>query len=113
MTPITLKALEESIEHWRQNLAAESPFDANTDGGCCALCIEFNSHMATGRKGCSGCPVAECTGIAECNLTPYYTARSALDRWKAYPKDDRYRDDWRTSAQAELDFLISLRPKGA
>ena len=105
MSPETREALEKSIEHWRQNVAAETPDDVDTSSSACALCRAFAS------QGCHGCPVAEFTGKPACARTPYSEADSRLARWESYQDYEKARDAWRVAAQAELDFLISLRPQ--
>jgi hypothetical protein len=105
MDPRTREALEASIKHWRENVEAESPEYVKVHGDACPLCTEFYAH-----SDCIGCPVADKTEDYFCFGTPYYRARSAHERWTA-DKDVTSRNDWREAAQAELDFLISLRPE--
>lgn len=93
-----MNALEESIKHWQNNVAAKTLWQASVDSADCALC--------QAQAGCIGCPVKEATGQWECYGTPYYAARNALFRWKV---GIGTRDEWRVAAQAELDFLKSLR----
>lgn len=96
----TAKALEKSIKHWEQNVRAEEPFQASTSAFDCALCMEF--------PDCFGCPVMKHTGDDNCYGTPYYEAADALTGWKSEPEDET-KEIFRKAAQAELDFLISLR----
>lgn len=103
----TAEALESSILHWQDNVAAERPLDASTSAEDCALCrMFFRNGM---RDACRGCPVFLKTGKSHCDDTPYDLALPAHENW-----DDGYggiamRDAFRLAAQAELDFLISLR----
>ena len=104
MSARAVKALEASIVHWQENVAAETPEAASTDGADCALCVKFlddddcNNH----------CPVKAKTGKDRCYGSPYYDARYAFEIWRFYPTPENAAL-WRTAAQAELDFLISLR----
>ena len=96
----TAEALEESIAHWQTNVAAERPTQASTGAGKCALCMKFM------RTTCGPCPVATRTGRQRCQGTPYMRAEEALLDWEL---GEGTREQWREAAQAELDFLISLR----
>lgn len=102
MEAATLEALEGSIAKW-QAIVDGSGADRLADN--CALCKEF--------LDCDGCPVAESTGMTGCLGSPWdkwYRAQSLLKR--------NYRGgEWVADtealmklAQAELDFLKSLRP---
>lgn len=105
MDSATREALEKSIKHWEDNVKAETRDQASTDGLACALCDAFYN------LDCVGCPVFESTEKKLCRGTPYPNASRLLGRWIGCPEDDSKRDEWRTAAQAELDFLISLRPE--
>lgn len=109
MRPKTLKALQASIAHWEQNVAAGHPNEASTHGLDCALCGEFawQDEVAL----CEGCPVKKRTGYSTCYGTPYYGARFALNEWHENPRA-KYRDAFREKAQEELEFLRSLLPPG-
>lgn len=101
MDTVTREALEASIKKWEANVAAETPKDVLITGQNCPLCKIFAG------PGCYDCPVMKKTGYDECHNTPYYAAQSALVDWKM---GDLSRDEWRLYAQAEVDFLKSLRP---
>lgn len=98
----TLTALRGSIEKWRKIVAR-----TGTDKGSrnCALCIEFYTGS------CDGCPVAERVNLLFCMGTPYPKWKAKAIRTRAGYSSNR---DGRATAeaQAELDFLISLLPKG-
>ena len=100
----TRKALEASIKHWQENVAAETPMGASTSSDACALCKSFFDNY------CEGCPVFDKTGKGECGDTPYKTAHDTLRYWQI-ENTERSKSAWRKAAQAELDFLISLRPE--
>ena len=101
----TREALEASIKHWEQNVAAGHPGAAKVGPGNCALCEAF--HEAH----CDMCPVRLETGAAYCHRTPYSRTAEAIVRWRWAMGDPLAREAWRKAAQAELDFLISLRPE--
>jgi hypothetical protein len=105
----TEAALEGSIKHWQENVAAETPDDASTDASDCALCLVFQPKDGPVLDACKGCPVSAKTGELYCHGTPYYGASLACIMWKSH-RGKRTKQKWRKAAQAELDFLISLRP---
>ncbi len=118
MNPETAAALEDSIEHWEENVAAETPDKAHTRGSSCALCEMFAVRRFARKKGppCVGCPVMQKTGLPGCRDTPWSAAHSSLLLWGAgiscgYEKEVifRFQEEWRTSAQAMVDFLKGLR----
>ena len=98
------EALEASIKHWQENVAAVTPDDASTNGEDCALCDLFFEY------DCIGCPVRERTGEEDCLDSPYHLANNAYGEWY-FHNDEDSKAAWRKAAQAELDFLISLRPE--
>ena len=104
MTPEALTALKASIRHWKKNIAAKTPDDANIGSKNCALCQAFF------RNECFGCPVSASTRRFACRGTPYVNAARAGIDWFYYPDSTKARDAWRKAAQAELDFLRSLLP---
>lgn len=96
------EALEASILHWQENVKAERPEDVMTGPTNCALCSLFFEDV------CEGCPVMRHTGYRGCKNTPYDLADEAFYMWiETYFNADR--DVFRKYAQAEVDFLISLR----
>ena len=99
----TRAALEASIQHWRENLAAETPEEADTSYPSCALCGEFRRL-----SGCDGCPVKTHSGRDFCGGTPYREAYCALMNWRL-TKSSIDRDDFRVWAKAEVELLESLR----
>lgn len=99
----TREALEKSIKHWEENVKAETLEATSIGADDCALCQMFDEDYF-----CSGCPVSERTGLNDCRSSPYERARRERIRWLC---GTGTRDEWRAAAQAELDFLISLRPE--
>ena len=107
----TLAALDASILHWEQNLAAETPDDVRVEADDCALCGLF-LYTPDPHESCDGCPVFKSTGNRACGGTPYEPAFSAYCEWEAAPEDHVRRAVFRTHARAEIEFLRSLRPVG-
>jgi hypothetical protein len=112
----TKNALEESIAHWERNVKAETPEEAGTRAEDCALCQLFYDGDDFSQP-CEGCPVKNKTGIKNCGNTPYYSALEKLVWWTTeyesnFSTSNNYKIMWCEAAQAELDFLKSLRPVG-
>jgi len=105
MTPRTAEALEASIRHWEENARAETITDASVGTVDCALCNLFFWKMPR----CHGCPVAEKTKREVCTGTSYYAASDAFYAWREAPNSDYLRTAFHRAAQAEVDFLKSLR----
>lgn len=103
------EALEGSIKHWEQNVAAPSPRMASTSSWDCALCDAFSC--------CKGCPVMDFTGEDGCGGTPYTNAHVALDRWRLRIDNPVFseqqvidaKNGWREAATKMLEFLKGLR----
>jgi len=120
----TLKALQESILHWKENLArakAEKWDDVHIHAEDCALCKMFSTHT---EDTCVGCPVADKAGEASCNNTPYYDVRHSLVaireteramKQRLIPPTPKALQARKTIAFAyikdEVAFLESLLPK--
>lgn len=100
----TAAALEESIEHWfRLSTGKARPGERCTSGDC-ALCRLFL------KNNCEGCPVMEATGEPYCVGTPYGRAATAMAYGVlAFVGDARLTPKFLEAAEAELDFLRSLR----
>ncbi len=95
MKPEVAAALEASIKHWEENTQVTDLADARLGTNHCALCKMFYN------QGCRGCPVKERTHMRYCTGSPYQEAEDAAD-------DDRF-EDFIAAAEAELEFLKSLR----
>ena len=96
------EALEASILHWQENVKAERSLDVLANDTDCALCAKFYDLE------CEGCPVYLRTGLRYCLGSPYGAAYAALREWRQFDAGAA-RDEFRRCAQAEVDFLISLR----
>lgn len=104
MNKATRTALEKSITRWRE--LARRKLVRNLDLGPhqCPLCRRF---LLVTTQACVGCPVRRRTGRLYCAGSPYEAAHSALV-WN-HP-DARVTPELRKAMEAELAFLISLRP---
>lgn len=94
-------ALEASIEHW-EGIVAGEVYDE------CSLCNEFD----TGENNCEDCPVKNSTGRIDCQNTPFYAWRRHRSLvHETINKSEKLPDciECTRLAQAELDFLKSLR----
>lgn len=93
------KHLEASIKHWER--VVEDP-DEPVGRTHCALCMEYNNNsLGDVKYDCIECPVMIRTGSQFCFDTP----------WMKYDKcaHNEQEPEREQLAQAELDFLISLR----
>ena len=99
MNKHTLAALKGSILKWKKIVAGTS-FDSG--GSNCPLCLLFAQRQLS----CSGCPVYEKTGEAECRDTPYKRWQSAGGYYRTANTAAL-----KAAARAELRFLQSLLPK--
>ena len=108
MNKKTREALEGSIRKWEEILASRKKEGGISD---CPLCPQFRGP--SGIWHCDGCPVRAASGKAFCEGTPY-------EDWSHHQKcrrRDGNRNAYRATdkrsrelAEAELDFLKSLRP---
>ncbi len=103
----TREALEGSIAKW-QAIVDGTGYDRGISN--CPLCKMFYENITINvddfNTYCCGCPVSEKVGDDNCMETPYM-------RWDRLKGRDATADtpERKVAAQAELDFLISLRPK--
>lgn len=105
----TREALEASIKHWEHNAKVKRFDDIKIGPKDCALCGLFNRPETPFIDTCIGCPVYESTLQHACAGSPYDNVDMALLGWERGRKGAALA--FRQAAQAELDFLISLRPK--
>jgi hypothetical protein len=91
----TLEALKGSIAHWKRVVRA--PRQTPVGSRFCQLCAVFNVAVEDRRSACKGCPVRARTRRAHCLGSPFHAFLQERNR---------------ETAQAELDFLKSLLPKG-
>ena len=106
MNTRTLRALEDSIKHWEDNvLSAKASEYFRLGANVCPLCRLFNIDR---EMACEGCPVKDQTGEAFCRETPYAAVYNARSRF--YP-GSKPNQDLIDACEKELDFLKSLLPK--
>jgi hypothetical protein len=107
---MTDPALEASIQNWIHN--RDNPSTATFGSKNCALCQQhrrgFPIQFDPEETDCHTCPVAQRTGQNCCIGSPYVTAVVVHDDWLEEPNPDTLAA-WTAAAQAEIDFLISLR----
>lgn len=107
MNEETIKALRGSIKKWKSIVAGTGKDEGVSN---CPLCKLFF------HKDCEGCPVKEKTGEECCIGSPYEEYDDAADEGIFEENVWNFRDatpeELTKLAQAELDFLISLLPKG-
>ena len=97
-----------SIAHWERNAAATTFGDIKMGIDHCALCQDYHDDS------CEGCPVRERTGQVYCGNSPYIEAVRAHERLEELirandPEVQRAWEKWRAAAEAEVEFLKSLR----
>lgn len=102
------QAIQQSIQHWRENQSVTDIRNAKLGGDYCALCLMFKeSDCYATTYGI--CPAALKTGKFNCSGTPYWDVidlrRRMFDR-KLFLADD----GWRAACQKEIEFLESLLP---
>lgn len=103
MKPETLKALRESIAHWRR-MRDTVDWDETPRGCDCPLCERFCANEPHCELAGEKCPVYEKTGKGGCFATPWAEANSAYSQRLAYP------EDWKYAADKMIKFLESLVP---
>ena len=99
-----MKALDESIEHWKrmQGFTTPKEFDKENPGGDhCPLCNWYTDCY-------SGCPVYEHTKARDCHNTPWLSASYSYERYLIHPTNGNL-IRFRKAAQAEIDFLEGLK----
>lgn len=95
----TCIALEGAIKKW-EDIVAGTGIDRG--GSNCPLCVIFLEDA------CKDCPVRVKTGHPQCRTTPWIqwvSATMGMDFPRRVTNERQ-----RAAAQAELDFLRSLRP---
>lgn len=114
MTEEVRKALEESIEKWKWNLAlVQKNIDKKIKSKDSGFYIG-RSRLKLGVKDCplckifyvcsSGCPIWK-SGHNECRNTPYFSVAIMVD------EDEICSQELAEEIEAEIEFLESLRPK--
>lgn len=96
----TTEALEKSIKHWEENVAAKSCYEMDVKSESCELCELFSGTNKDGNY-CGDCPVFLETGFDCCDTTPYGRVYASI-RDTDFPAAHE-------AAKAELEFLKGLR----
>ena len=106
MNKKTLKALEGSIEKWRDIVAGDGEDKGPRNCALCQLFLEMGA-----KTDCSDCPVGKAVDDLTVNCSPQY------DAWSEHYLDDHGGKARRINcpecerlARAELKFLEGLRP---
>jgi Pyruvate/2-oxoacid:ferredoxin oxidoreductase delta subunit len=112
MAKPTLRALLESIDHWKQ-MKAQPELDVPSTSQCNLCRLFFPDREMPEADACNGCPVYVSTGQKFCNGSPY---RNAYRAWRKLTlcfadEIEQAKIEWTVAAQAEIDFLESLLPK--
>jgi hypothetical protein len=110
MNEKTLKALKESIEHWKR--LAKGTEGEDYGGPECALCKKFNHFVNENiplEDSCKGCPVFQKTGEKYCRDTPYELIETEEDSY-THRSDFIKTEVFQLLAQEEVKFLESLLP---
>ena len=99
LNKVQLRALFQSIQHWKRIVRRKEPSSGTTD---CALCQAFFE------ADCEGCPVREAAGKLHCMNTPYVRfrevvapAQDGVTRWVRTSKAEK-------AAEKELKFLKGI-----
>lgn len=109
MDKITLKSLKGSIKKWTKIRDGKGK---DKGAANCPLCLSFNNNDLN-TVPCIGCPVHD-IGCDGCDNTPH-------EEWLDHYEDKHFRigkfpevkcKTCKRLAQKEIDFLISLLPKG-
>lgn len=102
-------ALKASQEHWRENLAAETPDEASVRMKDCALCHLYHPiRRLPNTVNCVGCPIMESTGRSLCRGTSYASTVTALIEWDNDPDRSSRRKAFRREAAKMVNLLESL-----
>lgn len=104
MNTKTLKALKQSIAHWKRMEAGRRKRGEGIGIRHCALCKEFLGP-------CFGCPVEQRTGESNCIGTPYVPAWNAAYKNGSNSRPDFSSMQFHAAAKKERRFLESLLPK--
>jgi hypothetical protein len=99
-TKKAIRALDQSIEHWERLASGKRRAGEHIGSEHCALCKLFLFKLSFGV--CSGCPIAEDTGLRWCAGTPF---KAAVESEYAAGLDST---SFRAAARRELRYLRGL-----
>ena len=101
MNKETRAAHKESIQHWDRHAKGKAMKGESIFSDDCALCKMFLINS------CTGCPVAERTGLPDCRNSPWQECEDKYDS-QANVQSAAFRK----AAAKQRDFLKSLLPTG-
>jgi len=93
----TLRAIDDSIEHWKRLASGTANGGEEIFTEDCALCQKFIANE------CAGCPVSNYTGQSDCCGSPH---RDCYCDYSQYGKTSK---QFRSSAVVMLEFLTEVR----
>lgn len=109
----TKQALEDSITHWKDNLALaevgrfHSIFIYAED---CALCMLYYYEHNNKWTWCAGCPVSTKVNEPGCEKTPWANVNHFLNETKEQESpDEELKENLIQAIKKEIEFLESLR----
>lgn len=105
MSAGTAIALEKSIKHWEDNVAAKDFNEVSIAGVDCALCAKFYDGWEHGSQ-CRKCPVFQKTGAPNCEKSPYVNVAEIYRSSYSYGQVSA---QFTRAAKKQLNFLKSLR----
>jgi hypothetical protein len=111
MNAKTLKALRDSISHWKRIVGKKTLPDESIYSDSCPLCKLFSSAENPNAKPfCGGCPVAKKAGMSGCKYTPWEAAAWEAAVSECY-SSGQSSPEFIKAAKVQLKFLKSLLPK--
>jgi hypothetical protein len=106
-----INALNDSIEHWEDNVyyANYQEFNFVRTGAMSCRCCQYWFE-----DNCDGCPIKEFTGAIKCRNTPYQKAALLYSTVHKSVEEDEsiignFILQFRAAAQVEVDFLKGVR----
>ena len=104
---MTKAALLKSIEHWKENVAADYPELVSLSVRDCALCQLYFKLPNYGDCD-SRCPVVQKTKMPHCKGTSYLECAGFLAQWEDAPESTSARNHWRNAAGNMLKELETI-----
>ena len=97
----TLRAIDDSIEHWKRLASGKTKPGEGILAKDCALCQKFFEQE--NKPFCHNCPIANFTGGDHCVGSPH---RDCHDDWCYHGKTSK---QFRASSETMLEFLTEVR----
>lgn len=114
---MTVEALKESIEVWKEKLEKESTDDIELGPAYCPLCRLYNTPLLHPDDACKDCVIYEKTQMKYCEGTVYDKASNALGDWRRAEINEngtearKYKKRFHKHANKMVKFLESLLPE--